>query len=355
MLPGMAQGRGPVMAWSASVASIAGGFAGFVWTHVKSPLDNPLFELLAIVAVLAFLILIAAGLPDAYSLAAETVEKVRPPRRLKLKHWRYTTDGARPEVRSLANPMSLELPATGYMAVPQDRPPWIRLVALVACTEVSPDVEAGEAARDRFQAFLAQPPVMSVVRSLTHVAEQESWVRWSGYDGFDAVLGQAGEGDGVASARLVLPWGIKPDWRERRYATLILHVVPRDQAGRPAPPAGPEDWVTRLTMALALLPGGLAAFLSNELGSFVTGDPPAVLGIHMAAHDMTELIDVNGVPPLPGTKRLSEAGGYFFAESGGYRPWVAARQMVVDTLRYALGVNARAARWPWERASTPAP
>jgi hypothetical protein len=326
------------MGWSASVATIAGGFAAFVWAHVKSPLDNPVFELLAFVAVLAFLVLIAAGLPDAYSLAAETVEKVRPPRRLKLKHWRYTADGGCAEVRLLTKALSVVLPATA--ASPNDGPPWVRLVALVACTEVSPDVEDGNVVRDRFEAFLAQPPVMPVLRSLTHVAEDQSWVRWSGYDGLDAVLGQAGEGEAVASARLVVPWGMKPDWRKRCYATLILHVVPRDEAGNPGPPAGPEDWITRVTTALMLLPAGLAAFLTSELGGLVTGDPPAVLGVHMGARDLGELVDVTGMTPLPGSRRLSEAGAFFIAESGGYQPWRAARQMAVHLLRYAFGIDA---------------
>jgi hypothetical protein len=110
-----------------------------------------------------------------------------------------------------------------------------------------------------------------------------------------------------------------------------------------------------MTMALVLLPAGLAAFLANELGRQVTGAPPAVFGIHMAAHDMAELVDVNGVPPLPGSERMAEAWGYFIAGYDGYRSWVAARKMVVHMLQYALGVNVREARWPWERASTPAP
>jgi hypothetical protein len=58
----MAQGRSPVIGWSTAVATVSGGFAGFVWTNSKRPLHNPLFDVLALIAIAAFPILIAAGI-----------------------------------------------------------------------------------------------------------------------------------------------------------------------------------------------------------------------------------------------------------------------------------------------------
>jgi hypothetical protein len=345
----MAKGRGPVVAWSASVTTVTGGFAIAIASQVKSPLDNPLVEVLGLISAAALVILIAAGIPDVSSWASAEWEERRPPPRPKLKYWEYTSDGGRAELRPLAEGMSMELPVTGSMSPSGDGAASVRLVAVVACTEASLGSEPGVSARDRFEAFLQQSIVMTVVSSLTHVAEDARWVRCANDYEFDAVLSQAGEEGAVASARLKLPWGVSRDWRTRRHATLILHVIPQDMAGDPAQPAGPDAWIKRMTMALGLLPPGLAAFLANELGRQVTGAPPAVFGIHMAAHDMAELVDVNGMPPLPGSERKAQAWGYFIA-GDGYRPWISARQMVVHMLRYALGINARAARWPWERA-----
>lgn len=90
----------------------------------------------------------------------------------------------------------MELPVTGSMPPAEDGPVSVRLVAVVACTEASLGSDPSESARDRFEAFLQQPIVMTVVSSLTHVAEDVRWVRCAnGYE-FDAVLGQAGARSG---------------------------------------------------------------------------------------------------------------------------------------------------------------
>jgi len=74
----------------------------------------------------------------------------------------------------------------------------------------------------------------------------------------------------------------------------------------------------------------------------------------MAAHDLTEMVDVSGAAPVPGSKRTNEAWGFFIGNSYGVLPRVAATKMVVHMLRYALGVEAREARW-WERRCIPWP
>ena len=78
----------------------------------------------------------------------------------------------------------------------------------MACTAVSPDYEPGDDRRSRFEAFLQRPPVTGLVRLLTRVAEDDRWIRWAEVEGvgYDAVLAPAEGANGVASARLLLPW-----------------------------------------------------------------------------------------------------------------------------------------------------
>ena len=344
----MAHSRGPVIAWSASVATISGGFAAFVWANVKSPLDNLLFELLAFVAGAAFVFLIAAGIPDLTSWLNSEWEARRPPPRLQIDSWEYTADGKRAEVRELAHSMYVDLPGTGFMADAQVRPPSVRLAVLVGSTAISPDSDVGESARDGFEAFLKHEVFMTLVKSLTCVAEDENWVRWASSYDWDWVLGSDPDSDGVASARLILPWGVKPDWHEGQYAMLLLHVTPRDDHGATAPPASPETWANRIDTALELLPALLTVFLRDQMGAHVAGAPPAVVAISLAARELTELVDVTGMPTLPGGKTMSEAWGFFIGGTPySMKPWRAAKRMTAHMLRYALGIDIRLPKLPW--------
>lgn len=203
-----------------------------------------------------------------------------------------------------------------------DQPPWVRFVVTTACTAVSPDSDK-ERLRHCFEAFLARPQVMSAVRSLTHVDQASRWIRWTGpgFGALDYVLSPA-ERDGDVACRLVLPYGDNPNWHDRLYAVLILHVVPRDKMGQPASAVAPLIWTKRIETALEL-PQALAGFLSGELGRRVTGEPEANLGVSLNVArrgqlplSMTDLVDITGTRPLPGSPTSDARPTTSWATSG---------------------------------------
>lgn len=85
------RGRGSVIAWSGTVATVSGGFAGFIASQVKSPMHSQLFLALAVIAMVAFLILIAAGIPDLIAWMRGPLDAIsraiRRPRRLCTSKW----------------------------------------------------------------------------------------------------------------------------------------------------------------------------------------------------------------------------------------------------------------------------
>ena len=150
-------------------------------------------------------------------------------------------------------------------------------------------------------------------------------------------------GDGVASARLELPDGIRRHGRVEGYALLVVHVEPRGADGTPAPPASPSSWRRRFERALQL-PGAFAALLSGELGLTISGEPPAQAGVRLEApRDMTELVDITGLATLPGAQRLSQFMVYLAACPDGASAVSAAdrmtRQMLEEALKVDLGTD----------------
>ena len=325
------------MASSGTLAGLAIAAASLIGELDKEPHSNPLFLPSIIVAVVAFVVFMLAWLSGLADWAAGPLQKLRWPQRLVTSRWRYTTDGGLPVLRLVSQAVNVNLPGSNFMQSQENRPPWVRFVVMTACTAVHPDVDEDEL-RQRFEEFLGSSPVMALVRSLTYVHEGDRWFRWAGRgSGLDAVLAPAEGADGVA-ARLVLPYAVSSDWRDRKYAVMILHIEPRDQADEPADPRLPKAWRERIEAALEL-PQALADFLTRELGRRVTGEPQAVLGVRMEAIDLTALIDITGRHPLPGGIRGSEVWCYFIGESDGAPAGEAATKMIRDTLRYALAVQ----------------
>ena len=114
------------------------------------------------------------------------------------------------------------------------------------------------------------------------------------------------QGNGVASARLELPDGIRRHSRVEGYALLIIHVEPRGADGQTAPPASPASWRRRFERAMQL-PGAFVALLSGALRLATSGEPPAQAGIRPEApNDLTGLVDITGLAALPGAQRLSQ-------------------------------------------------
>jgi leader peptidase (prepilin peptidase)/N-methyltransferase len=164
--------------------------------------------------------------------------------------------------------------------------------------------------RAAFETFLRQSAVADLLADLTHAAQDAAWARQAASTSsiIDMVLG-----DGVASAWLELPDGIRRHGRVEGYALLVVHVEPRGADGTPAPPASPSSWRRRFERALQL-PAAFASLLSGELGLATSGEPPAQAGIRLEApRDMTDLVDTTGLAALPGAQRLSQFMAYLTA------------------------------------------
>ena len=188
--------------------------------------------------------------------------------------------------------------------------------------------------------FLQGPAVAGLLAELTHVGTDAAWARQATSTSsiIDMVLG-----DGVASARLELPDGIRRHGRVDGYALLILHVEPRAADGTPAPPASPASWRRRFEQAVQL-PGAFAALLSSELGLATSGEPPAQVGSRLeAVRDLTELVDITGLATLPGAQQLSQFMAYLAASPDGASAASVAgkmtQQMLEEALKVDLGAN----------------
>jgi Transposase len=214
---------------------------------------------------------------------------------------------------------------------PADRPPWVRVVVQIACGQVGADTD-WPSIRASFESFLRTSAIAELLADLTHVGQDEVWARQATSTSsiIDMVLG-----DGVASARLELPDGIRRHGRVEGYALLIVHVEPRGVDGAPALPASPASWRRRFEQALQL-PAAFATLLSGELGQATSGQPPARAGIRLEAPDMTDLVDVTGLAILPGAQGLSQFMVYLAACPGGVSTVSAADRMTRQMLEEAL-------------------
>jgi hypothetical protein len=324
-----------VIGWCTGVATIGGAFAGFIASQTKgSPWHQPVFDLLAAIAAIAFLLLVMVG---AVALVAWVSPAFRRPARLITSRWRVTNDGAQARAPALA--MEIALPGTTYMKQPGDRPPWVRVVAQIGCGQVGEDAD-WPAIRAAFTAFLYGSAIAELLADLTHVGQDAVWARQAASTSsiIDMVLG-----DGVASARLELPDGIRRHGRVEGYALLIIHVEPRGADGQPAPPANPPSWRWRFERAIQLF-GAFVALLSGELGLATSGEPPAQAGIRLEApRDLTELVDITGLAMLPGAQRLSQFMVYLAASPDGASAVSVAdkmtRQMLEEALKVDLGTG----------------
>jgi hypothetical protein len=315
------------------VATIGGALAGLIAAQVKgSPWHQPLFDLLTAIAAIAFLLLIAAGVA---ALIAWVRPAFRRPARLITGRWQATTDSMRAPAPAPALAMEIALPGTTCTHQPGDRPPWVRFVVQIACGQVGDDAD-WPAIRAAFGVFLQRPAIAGLLADLTHAGRDAAWARQatSAPSIIDMVLG-----DGVASARLELPDGIRRHGRVEGYALLVVHVEPRGADGTPAPPASPASWRRQFGRALQL-PGAFAALLSGELGLAVSGEPPAQAGIRLEApRDMTELADITGLATLPGAQRLSQFMVYLTACPDGAGAVSAADRMMRQMLEEALKID----------------
>ncbi|MGD0555416.1 MAG: hypothetical protein ABSA93_10605 [Streptosporangiaceae bacterium] len=339
----MTQRRGPVIAWSGSVAGIAFAAAALIAVLQKQPFADPILWPVIGLGVAAAVLTVIAGVPDLVAWTGGGVRAVtcraRRPRHLETGRWVYTTVGtAVPVAASTA--LEVALPGTRYMQQAEARPPRTRYAILLGCSQVGPEFDAREA-RSRFLAFLAEPLIATLVSTLTRVPPGAVWQKRAAHPAaFDCVLTCAGDDDAVAAARLELPDGVRRYGRDLRYATLIFHVEPGKDAGISVDAAEPGTWTGRITQVLQAAPA-LAGFLSGTLGLQISPEVTAWVAVRLEApKDIAELIDATGLDPLPGGQRLREVTGYLAAAGDGVPAPDAAARMVRDAARYALKADA---------------
>jgi hypothetical protein len=336
----MAKGRGPVAAWSFSVATVSGGFASYVSTRVKSPLHSPLFLVLAGIAVLFFVILVSAGIPDLVTWLGSLVREVRLPERrpprLITDRWQYIDNSETSAFTTwpLSSAMQSSLPGTGS---PDTRAPWVRLVVVLAC---SPAEGNREALLPLLAAFLAEPLPMGLIRALTYVKEGVSWRKWhEGGIGTKLSLASGKQDEAAASAEMFLTRAGTLDGPYGSYAVLVIHTDPRDINGEPAPAASLANWSERIIQALHLTEA-FGRFVSGELGLRTWGKPPAQLAVRFQAQrDLTEIFDIEGLELLPEGTRQSQALGLFMADRRGKQAAEAADWMIARLRQNALNVQ----------------
>jgi hypothetical protein len=237
------------------------------------------------------------------------------------------------------NLLDFHMSGANHNQRPTDFQAWVRVLAVVKCSPMGPDIE-GKQLWSWLEQFLTQPPVDGIVSALTVPGEGLRWTRWatSFASTVDAMLTLGAEDEAVASARLDLP-----DHTRHRIesdsALLMLNFEPARNGGEALPAFKPDTWDDLIRQALEI-PGSLAEFLSRDLSLIIPGESPAVLAVRLdAATDLGELIDVTGLEPLPGGRLRRQAIGYFLSSKDGSQPPDAAKRMVTDVLRYGFSIE----------------
>lgn len=299
-----------------------------------------------IIAVVAAALVMALKIPDISALlngrSRGRMSRTTTPQAATLplapvitEAWKYTSDGN--EANAAMHAGELLIPGSGCRMQPDHRPPWIRFVVLISCSQIGGNVEPAQLWAI-FEEFLKETPVSSLVGTLTRPSLSAKWTRWATNRAatIDAVFTPAGELEALASARLELPDGTSRSGRDPRCALLILHFEPLAQDKMRLTPRAPISWTYDMTQALEL-PNALNKLLTEQLGLTTSAEPPVVLGFRLdTPHDLTELIDITGLTTLPGGQRKREAIGYFIADGDGAPASDVVHRMINDVLLYAL-------------------
>jgi len=229
------------------------------------------------------------------------------------------------------------MPGTGFRLQPGDRQPWIRLVAMVECSQIGPDTDPSQV-WSAFVRFLKDQPVTSLVNGLTFPVPGVRWRRWapSGAGFIQALYTPGDENEAVASARLLLPDGSLRFVHGFSCAVLILHFEPPAGSGSAPLPMGPVAWTDHVMRALEL-PRALNMLLTQQLRLSTSGDPPVVLVVRLdAPRDLADMIDITDLTELPGGIHASQAIGLFVADREGAPAAQVVRRMIDHILLYAL-------------------
>ena len=257
--------------------------------------------------------------------------------------WRSTNDGFEvPALMRLRDHSMSSHPAYSRRSAQESLPPpSIRIGILVACSPLGATPATSDI-RTSLLAFLNREPVSDLVASLTHAGPGAEWKAWggNGRNTFSAILTGDDEAVPAAMARLLPPVeGTSFAGRDRRMAELILCVEPRAQGDATALAVNLATWRDRLVRALAV-PGAFADFLAKELGLATSGDPLAQAGVTLdVAHAMTELVDTEGLEPVPGSSASTWFMRCAFADPDGEPALTLAREWITQMCDSALNLN----------------
>lgn len=252
--------------------------------------------------------------------------------------WLYTADGFK--AHPLMNMASYAMP--GYLGS-REASPFMRIGVCVACAPIdSSSLDSSNLRRDLTQ-WLRRAPVSTLIEKLTHLPADWDWVAQVGRGALrvEAILGDGEEP--AASAMLHLPLlDLRSAGRSDDMACLWLQILPRGEGGEIAQSAGLSSWYWRFLRILSLT-GAFAEFLRDDLGMDVSGHPAARVGVMLQAKSsMTDLVDPQGLPTLPGASSSTQFLGYAIVDVEG-KP---SRETPCDFLKqlcdYDLQVDASA-------------
>jgi hypothetical protein len=255
--------------------------------------------------------------------------------------WRPTTNGfdvpTMMQVGNVAMPDLSQLPR-----LPQEIPPTMRVGAVVACDPLGSNPPTSEL-RARFLSFLSRPPVMGLVSRLSSIPEGGTWRPLAGRGRIylEAVLTGDNQNEALtASASLLLPDPSAAGYgHDPRYARFVLEIELRDAGGHPPPAMALKVLHERFTQALAM-PMALAAFLTEDLGTTTSGEPPSQAGVWLKSpRDMAELVDPEGLRPLLGSPQSTSFTGWALADPAGEPGPIAAVELLRQMCDYTLNLD----------------
>jgi hypothetical protein len=256
--------------------------------------------------------------------------------------WRHTTDGA--EVPSLMRITHKSFSHPGYMrsAGAGEKAPSMRIGTLIASDPLGPTLSTSMLAA-RFLTFLTRQPVLDLVSMMTTINPGATWQRLAspGRLMLEAAMMTDGQEEApVASAMLLLPepkmshFGSDP-----RCAEFILHIEPRDSAGRLTPPLALNLWLDRFARALAI-PGELAQFLTADLGLATAAEPPAKFGIWLdAPRSIGDLVHFADIRQLPGSALSNQFIAYAIADPNGKSAKNIAEDIITQLCDFTLHLD----------------
>lgn len=244
-----------------------------------------------------------AGVSD----QAELVQEAQP---AYTALWRYTSDGF--EASPLMNMTSLSI--SGFEGA-RGQSPQIRVGVCVACQPIGRDASSSHLGRSLLD-FLGRAPVSTLMESVIGADDSLMWIRHAGNGSLslEAVLAPSADTKPLASALLQPPVaGLSLYGRAEDIACLWIHVDP----SRADSPARLSTWNFRFGLAVTIA-SAFAEFLEHDLDLRTTDKRPARAGFMIeTVGPMSDLVDTEGISPLPGAIPSTQFLGYAIADGAG--------------------------------------